>query len=168
MRHRALSAGLIALIAMALPGQLSARELVAIDADVQPGTILVRTSERKLYYVLGGGEAIRYPVAVGKPDKQWFGETHIEGKYVNPAWSPPADMKRDNPKLPEVIPGGSPRNPMGVRAMTLFGDEYAIHGTNQPGSIGTEASYGCIRMHNRDVVDLFERVTIGTPVVVTQ
>ena len=77
-------------------------------------------------------------------------------------------MKRDNPRLPAVIPGGSPRNPMGVRALTLDRDEIAIHGTNRPDSIGTFASYGCIRMHNRDIVDLFERVRVGTPVLVTR
>ncbi len=116
--------------------------------------------------MLGDGTAIRYPVAVGKPGKQWFGATRIDGKYVNPAWSPPAVVRRDNPSLPHVIPGGSPGNPMGVRALTLSGDEYAIHGTNRPDSIGTSASYGCIRMHNRDIVDLYDRVTVGTQVVV--
>jgi lipoprotein-anchoring transpeptidase ErfK/SrfK len=168
MRPHALSAAVATLLVMASPGELSARELVAIDVHVPPGTILVRTGERKLYFVMGDGTAIRYPVAVGKPDKQWFGETWIQGKYVDPAWSPPTDVKRDNPKLPDVIPGGSPKNPMGVRAMTLFGDEYAIHGTNKPSSIGTEVSYGCFRMYNRDIVDLFDRVMVGTPVVVTQ
>jgi lipoprotein-anchoring transpeptidase ErfK/SrfK len=168
MRKHAVSAAVAAVLAVTAPAALSARELVSVDANVQPGTILVRTSERKLYYIVRSGAAIRYPVAVGKPGKQWFGETRVHGKYVYPAWSPPAEVKRDNPKLPDVIPGGSPRNPMGPRALTLFGDEYAIHGTNKPGSIGTYASYGCIRMHNRDIVDLFERVSVGTPVVVTR
>jgi lipoprotein-anchoring transpeptidase ErfK/SrfK len=77
-------------------------------------------------------------------------------------------VRRDNPRLPNVIPGGVPGNPMGVAALTLSGGEYAIHGTNRPGSIGTYASYGCIRMHNRDIADLFERVNVGTPVVVTR
>jgi lipoprotein-anchoring transpeptidase ErfK/SrfK len=168
MRRHAVSAAVAVSFLLTTPGALGARELVSIDASVQPGTILVRTSERKLYYVVRMGAAIRYPVAVGKAGKQWYGHTRVEGKYVHPAWSPPADVKRDNPKLPDVIPGGSPRNPMGARALTLFGDEYAIHGTNKPGSIGTEASYGCIRMHNRDIVDLFDRVPVGTPVVVTR
>ena len=88
----------------------------------------------------------------------------MEGKFVNPAWSPPASVKRDHPELPDVIPGGSPRNPMGVRALTLDRDEIAIHGTNRPESIGTAASYGCIRMRNADVLDLFARVVVGTPV----
>jgi lipoprotein-anchoring transpeptidase ErfK/SrfK len=166
MRKQAVSAAVAALFIMSAPA-LSARELVSVDMNVQPGTILVRTGERRLYYVVRSGSAIRYPVAVGKPGKQWYGETRVLGKYVNPAWSPPLEVKRDNPKLPDLIPGGSPRNPMGVRALTL-GDEYAIHGTNKPGSIGTYASYGCIRMHNRDIVDLFERVMVGTRVLVTR
>ena len=95
-------------------------------------------------------------------------ERAVDGKHVRPAWSPPAEVKRNNPRLPNVIAGGSPSNPMGVAALTLSGGEYAIHGTNRPGSIGTYASYGCIRMHNHDIADLFERVSVGTPVVVTR
>ena len=151
----------------AAPG-VHARERVAFDVGIQPGTIIVRTSERRLYLALGDGTAMRYPVAVGKPGKQWFGQVAIDGKHVAPAWSPPAVVKRDNPSLPDLIPGGSPRNPMGLRAMTLSGGEYAIHGTNRPDSIGTFASYGCIRMYNPDIVDLFERVAVGTPVVVVR
>lgn len=146
----------------------TARELVPFDAAAEPGTIVVRTSERRLYFVLGNGTAIRYPVAVGKAGKQWQGYARIDGKHVEPAWSPPAEVRRDNPRLPDVIPGGSPKNPMGARALTLDRDEYAIHGTNRPDSIGTYASYGCIRMYNRDIVDLFNRVRVGTPVVVAR
>ena len=159
-----LAAGLV--VAGAPPA--AARERVAFEGGVRPGTIGVRTSERRLYFALGDGTAIRYPVAVGRPGKQWFGSAAVDGKHVAPAWSPPAEVKRDNPRLPAVIPGGSPRNPMGARALTLSGGEYAIHGTNRPDSIGTYASYGCIRMHNQDIVDLFERVSVGTPVVVTR
>jgi lipoprotein-anchoring transpeptidase ErfK/SrfK len=147
-------------------GAASARETVSFDAAVQPGTILVRTSERRLYLVTGHGEAIRYPVAVGRPDKQWAGRVAISAKYVAPAWTPPADVRQDNPNLPNVIPGGAPNNPMGAAAMTLSGGEYAIHGTNRPSSIGTFASYGCIRMYNQDIKDLFGRVNVGTTVVV--
>lgn len=147
-------------------GPAAARELVAFQAGVAPGTIVIRTSERSLYLVGEGGSAIRYPVAVGKPGKQWFGWSQVDGKYVNPAWSPPDDVKRDNPRLPAVIAGGSASNPMGPRALTLVGGDYAIHGTNRPSSIGSFASYGCIRMYNQDIVDLFERVRVGTRVVV--
>ena len=129
---------------------------------------MVKTSERRLYYVYGDGRAIRYPVGVGKKGKQWAGESFIGGKYVKPAWSPPEEMRRDKPTLPSVIPGGSPSNPMGAAAMTLSGGEYAIHGTNAPASIGGFVSYGCIRMYNQDIVDLFERVQVGTRVIVTQ
>ncbi len=146
----------------------NAREVVRYNAEVQPGTIVVKTAERKLYLVLGGGEAIRYTVAVGRPGKQWQGKARVSGKYVQPAWTPPAEVKADNPNLPDVIPGGAPNNPMGVAAMTLSGGEYAIHGTNRPESIGKFASYGCIRMLNDDIADLFERVTVGTDVVVTR
>jgi lipoprotein-anchoring transpeptidase ErfK/SrfK len=171
MRHSSVSRALatagaaFALISLLPASSASAREVVPFSG-ASPGTIVVNTSQRRLYYVVGDGTAIRYPVAVGKAGKQWSGTTRIDGKYVNPAWSPPAVVKRDNPKLPDVIPGGSPSNPMGVRALTLFGDEYAIHGTNRPSSIGTFASYGCIRMYNQDIVDLYDRVSVGTTVVV--
>jgi lipoprotein-anchoring transpeptidase ErfK/SrfK len=131
-----------------------------------PGTIVVKTRERRLYYVLGDGRALRYPVGVGRRDKQWYGQSAISGKYIKPAWSPPAEIRRDNPRLPYVIPGGSPSNPMGAAAMTIAGGEYAIHGTNRPGSVGGFVSYGCIRMYNSDIMDLFARVDVGTPVVV--
>ncbi|MBS7696886.1 MULTISPECIES: L,D-transpeptidase [unclassified Chelatococcus] len=133
-----------------------------------PGTVLVRTRERRLYLVLGGGQAIRYPVAVAKPGKQWHGAVRIDGKYVEPAWMPPPDVKRDNPRLPDYIAGGARDNPMGARALTLSGDLYAIHGTTRSmrRSIGTYASYGCIRMLNEDIIDLYQRVRVGTPVIV--
>lgn len=141
-----------------------AREVVSFSGPA--GTIVVKTSERRLYYVTGDGRAIRYTVGVGRKGKTWAGESFIDGKYVRPAWSPPLEVRRDKPSLPDVIPGGSPSNPMGAAAMTLAGGEYAIHGTNAPGSIGGFVSYGCIRMYNQDIMDLFERVHVGTRVVV--
>jgi lipoprotein-anchoring transpeptidase ErfK/SrfK len=162
----AAAAAFVAATFAAQPAQ--AREVVAFRSDVAAGTVVVRTNERRLYYVLGDGRAIRYPVGVGKAGKQWAGVARIDGKYVAPAWSPPAVVKRDKPSLPDVIPGGSPRNPMGAAALTLSGGEYAIHGTNAPGSVGGFVSYGCIRMYNQDVVDLYGRVGVGTPVVVTR
>jgi lipoprotein-anchoring transpeptidase ErfK/SrfK len=147
-------------------GVASAREVVRFESPADPGTIVVKTGERRLYFVLGSGKALRYSVAVGRRDKQWFGRAMINGKHLQPAWSPPEEVRRDNPKLPDVIPGGAPNNPMGYGALTLSGGEYAIHGTNKPSSIGTFASYGCIRMHNADIAELFERVTVGTEVVV--
>ena len=143
-------------------------DVVGFRGDYSPGTIVVKTNERRLYLVVDQGRAVRYPVGVGRAGKQWAGTSRIEGKYIRPAWSPPDEVRRDKPSLPGVIPGGSPRNPMGVAAMTLAGGEYAIHGTNAPGSIGGFVSYGCIRMYNQDITDLFERVSVGTTVVVTR
>ncbi|MEH3118594.1 MAG: L,D-transpeptidase [Methylorubrum populi] len=164
-KDRARLAGAFAGVLCAV-GAAQAREIVPFSDGIGAGTIVVRTNERRLYLVNGDGTAIRYPVAVGKPGKQWSGATQIDGKYVQPDWSPPAEVKRDHPRLPNLIRGGSPGNPMGVAAMTLRGGEYAIHGTNRPNSIGTFASYGCIRMYNQDIADLFERVSVGTQVYV--
>ena len=158
-----LSAGLLT-----TPQAQARPDVVAFRGDYSPGTIVVKTGERRLYLVLGEGAAVRYPVGVGKPGKQWSGVTRIDGKYREPAWSPPAEVKRDNPNIPNVIPGGSPANPMGVAAMTLAGGEYAIHGTNRPWTVGTAASFGCIRMREADIDDLFERVAVGTPVVMVR
>jgi lipoprotein-anchoring transpeptidase ErfK/SrfK len=155
-------AGLLA----ATPAQ-ARPDVVGFRGDYSPGTIVVRTSERRLYLILDQDHAVRYPVGVGKAGKQWAGTTRIDGKYRNPAWSPPAEVKRDKPSIPDVIPGGSPHNPMGVAAMTLAGGEYAIHGTNMPRSVGGFVSYGCIRMYNEDITDLYQRVSVGTSVVVT-
>ena len=167
MRIIGLIAGAAALVAAF--GAAEAREVVNFrDTSVSAGTVVVRTGERRLYYVMGDGRAIRYPVGVGKAGKQWSGTARIDGKHIAPAWSPPAVVKRDKPSLPDVIPGGSPRNPMGAAALTLSGGEYAIHGTNAPGSIGGYVSYGCIRMFNQDVVDLYSRVSVGTTVMVVR
>ena len=162
-------AGMAALAMVFMSGSAPARARHPVGfEDVAPGTIVVRTNERRLYYVVGPGRAISYPVGVGKAGRQWAGRTYIDGKYLHPAWSPPSEVRRDKPYLPDVIPGGASSNPMGVAAMTLNGGEYAIHGTNKPSSVGHFVSYGCIRMYNQDIVDLYGRVGIGTPVVVTQ
>lgn len=131
------------------------------------GTIVVATSERRLYLVLGKGRALRYSVGVGRQGLQWSGNAVIDGMFVKPNWAPPAAIRADNPNLPAVVPGGSAANPMGAAAMTLSGGPYAIHGTNKPASIGGFVSYGCIRMLNADITDLFGRVGLGTPVVVS-
>ena len=143
-------------------------EVVSYRANVPSGTIVVSTAERRLYLVLGEGRALSYPVGVGRAGRQWAGKSMIDSKRIRPAWGPPPDIKRENPGLPDVIPGGSPKNPMGAAALTLSGGEYAIHGTNNPGSIGGYVSYGCIRMYNQDITDLFDRVSVGTPVIVTR
>ena len=146
----------------------AAPEMVRFAGDVQAGTIVVRTAERQLYLVLENQTALRYPVAVGRAGRAWTGISAIEGKFIAPNWAPPAGIRRDNPNLPDVVPSGSPANPMGAAAMTLTGGTYAIHGTNNPESIGKSVSYGCIRMLNADVTDLFARVREGTAVMVEQ
>jgi lipoprotein-anchoring transpeptidase ErfK/SrfK len=161
------AAGLLAILAAPQPAQARG-DVVAFNGGYSAGTVVVKTNERRLYFVMGDGRAIRYPVGVGKAGKQWAGTSRIDGKYIKPAWSPPAEVKRDNPRLPDVIAGGSPHNPMGVAAMTLSGGEYAIHGTNAPGSVGGFVSYGCIRMLNDDITDLYQRVSVGTTVTVTR
>jgi len=162
----AAAAAVFGLLSLAPRPAAAHGDVVAIKADYAAGTILIRTHERRLYLFLGDGHAIRYPVGVGRAGMQWSGVTTISGKYRHPAWSPPAIVRRENPRLPNVIAGGSPHNPMGVAAMTLAGSEYAIHGTNQPQLIGHFVSHGCIRMYNADVTDLYNRVDVGTKVVV--
>ncbi|MBC7279956.1 MAG: L,D-transpeptidase [Hoeflea sp.] len=146
----------------------SASELVPFEDKVEPGTIVVRTGERRLYLVLGDGQALRYVVGVGREGAQWSGASSVEGKFLRPNWAPPPEIRRKQPDLPAVIPSGSPSNPMGAAAMTLAGGSYAIHGTNRPETIGGFVSYGCIRMHNEDIMDLFDRVSVGTPVLVAR
>jgi lipoprotein-anchoring transpeptidase ErfK/SrfK len=153
------------LTAAIIAGAAHGREVVAFSG-FSAGTIVVRTGERRLYFVLNEAQAVRYPVGVGRAGRQWAGTSFIDGKHMKPDWAPPAAVRHDKPWLPSVIPAGSPRNPMGAAAMTLHGGEYAIHGTNQPTSIGGFVSYGCIRMFNQDIVDLYERVRLGTKVVV--
>ena len=149
------------------PSSSLARDVVHFSGYAA-GTIVIKTSQRRLYYVIGGdNEAIRYPVGVGRAGMAWSGTAYIQGKFIKPAWSPPDMIKRENPRVPNVIPSGSSANPMGAAAMTLSGGgEYAIHGTNNPASIGGFVSHGCIRMYNSDIMDLYERVSMGTKVIV--
>lgn len=165
-RIRAALVAALFLFPLSLSPQAAAEELVAYSGKHRPGTVLVNTSERRLYLVLRGGKALRYTVGVGRAGKQWAGRSRIIRKMMKPAWVPPPDVKRDIPGLPDYVAGGSSRNPLGAAALILAGGEYAIHGTNRPGSIGGFVSYGCIRMYNRDIVRLFSRVRVGTPVVV--
>ncbi len=154
-----------AMLAVVFTAVIPARAAAVDVGSYPPGTVVISQSAKRLFLIMDDGQPISYPVAVGRSGKQWRGTVQIDGKYRNPAWAPPAEVKAAEPWLPDYIPGGSSRNPMGMRALTLSGDEYAIHGTNRPDSIGKAASYGCIRMYNRDIVDLFDRVEVGTPVV---
>jgi lipoprotein-anchoring transpeptidase ErfK/SrfK len=165
----AAAAASVCLVTLALvTPAIASGSVVAFGGDVSPGTIVVRTNQRRLYLVLGQGRALVYPVGVGRAGQQWSGRAVVESKRIRPAWAPPPDIKRENPRLPDVIAGGAPNNPMGVAALVLSGDEYAIHGTNRPGSVGKFVSHGCIRMYNQDITDLYARVRVGTPVIVTR
>jgi lipoprotein-anchoring transpeptidase ErfK/SrfK len=134
------------------------------STQYEAGTIVVRNGERALYFVRGDGTALRYKIAVGRQAMQWKGDQKVIDMQKSPAWSPPAIIRAAQPNLPDVIPGGAPNNPMGAAAIVL-GDEYAIHGTNRPEKIGQAVSYGCFRMHNADILDLYGRVSLGTKVV---
>jgi lipoprotein-anchoring transpeptidase ErfK/SrfK len=155
------------LVFTAVPAVASAAR-VGFETTASAGTIVVKTSERRLYLVLGHGEALRYTVGVGRAGREWAGSSSIGAKFLQPNWAPPAEIRKDKPGLPAIIPGGTAANPMGAAAMTLAGGPYAIHGTNSPKSIGGFVSYGCIRMYNEDISDLYHRVHVGTPVVVLQ
>ena len=131
----------------------------------KPGTVIISTSERRLYYVLPGGEAIRYGVGVGREGFTWSGTKTVTMKRAWPDWTPPPQMLKRRPDLPRHMAGGID-NPLGARAIYLGSSMYRIHGSNEPDTIGAAVSSGCIRMTNRDVVDLADWVKIGTKVVV--
>jgi lipoprotein-anchoring transpeptidase ErfK/SrfK len=151
-----------------LPEEL-ARKTISYTGPLAPGSILVRTGERKLYFILPHQQAVQYAVGVGRDGFTWSGTNHITGKAVWPSWTPPQVMvEREAERghyLPASMPGG-PDNPLGARAMYIGHTDYRIHGTTQPWSIGKAVSSGCIRMVNADVVDLYGRVKVGTLVVV--
>ena len=141
------------------------RQLVQFDPRYAPGSIVISTEERRLYYVTQRGEAIQYAVGVGRPGFEWSGTKTISMKREWPDWRPPSQMLKRRPDLPRYMSGG-PDNPLGARAMYLGGSLYRIHGSNEPETIGQAVSSGCIRMTNEDVVDLYNRVRVGTKVVV--
>ena len=168
-----LSAGAIPAFANLLDSQLQPvaspipRETVEFDGRERPGTIIIRTGERRLYYVLPDHQALVYGVGVGRPGFTWAGVTHIAYKREWPDWTPPAQMLRRRPDLPRHMEGGID-NPLGARAMYLAGTLYRIHGSNEPDTIGQAVSSGCIRMTNDDVVDLYSRARVGARVIVTR
>jgi lipoprotein-anchoring transpeptidase ErfK/SrfK len=168
MKNKAVLLALALTAFLPISPALAQGKTVSYSREASPGTIEIHVKERALYFIYEEGRAIRYPVAVPKAGMQWSGSAHIDGKHWSPAWAPPAIVKRDHPELPDYIAGGSPDNPMGAAALTLDRDQYAIHGTTQKmrKSIGTSASYGCIRMLNEDVTDLYQRVSVGTLVTV--
>lgn len=141
------------------------RQIVNYPTNEPAGTIVVDTPNTFLYYVLGGGRAIRYGIGVGREGFTWSGVKAVERKTEWPDWYPPADMLERQPYLPRMMAGG-PGNPLGARALYIGGTVYRIHGTNAPQTIGGQVSSGCIRMMNEDVTDLYERANVGTRVVV--
>jgi len=149
-----------------LPPQFQ-RQMVLYRTSEPPGTIIVHTSERFLYLVQGNGRAMRYGIGVGREGFQWQGLLKISRKQEWPDWTPPPEMIARQPYLPRFMAGG-PGNPLGARALYLGATVYRIHGTNQPHTIGSAVSSGCFRLVNNDVIDLFERVPVGTKVVVRQ
>jgi len=145
----------------------SGREIVRFDPRFEAGQIIVSFGDRRLYFVPQRGEAISYPIAVPREEDRWEGSTTVSNKRVNPSWTPTPAMVAENPRLPRWVPGGHPMNPLGVRALYLGTSTYRIHGTDAPWTIGTAVSKGCIRMYNQDVLDLYPRIPVGTPVLVT-
>ncbi|SON55425.1 putative L,D-transpeptidase ErfK/SrfK precursor [Hartmannibacter diazotrophicus] len=141
------------------------KEVVDYSSKYSKGTIVVNTAERRLYYVLGDGKAIKYGIGVGRPGFTWSGTHTVTRKAEWPGWTPPPRMRTRQPDLPYHMAGG-PDNPLGARAMYIGSTIYRIHGTAEPWTIGQAVSSGCIRMANNDVVDLYERVNVGTRVVV--
>ena len=147
----------------------SGKTTVKFNRSLKPGTILIKTSERRLYYILPGGKAIKYGVGVGRRGFSWRGQKRISRKTEWPTWTPPASMRAREKKKGRILPvsmKGGPNNPLGARALYLGGSLYRIHGTNAASTIGGAVSSGCIRMLNSEVKDLYARVRIGTRVIV--
>ena len=148
-------------------GSPIARTIVSYETKYKPGTIVIETSERRLYLVLADGKAMKYGVGVGRDGFRWSGQHRITRTAEWPGWTPPAQMRKRVPDLPAYMPGG-PDNPLGARALYIGSTLYRIHGTSEPWTIGQAVSSGCIRLTNEDVTDLYERVRVGALVVVHQ
>ena len=142
------------------------RTTVRYDGKYAPGTIVVDTAARRLYLIQAGGSALRYGIGVGRSGFQWKGTHKITSKKENPDWSPPPEMIARQPDVPRHMKGGDPANPLGTHAMYLGSTLYRIHGSPDADSVGEAESSGCFRMRNTDVVDLYRRVRVGTPVIV--
>jgi lipoprotein-anchoring transpeptidase ErfK/SrfK len=143
------------------------KEIVAYETTLKPGTIVVETSERRLYLVLEDGKALKYGIGVGRDGFRWSGQHKVTRMAEWPGWTPPAAMRKRVPDLPAFMPGG-PNNPLGARALYIGSTLYRIHGTSEPWTIGQAVSSGCIRLTNDDVTDLYTRVKVGATVVVHQ
>jgi lipoprotein-anchoring transpeptidase ErfK/SrfK len=150
---------LACLPAAALPPQRS------LTGEYLAGSIVIKTGERRLLYVKSEIEVEIYPIAVGREGRKWIGKSKISRKVLKPSWAPPPLIRKDRPELPALI-GPGPNNPLGAAVLVLGDGTYGIHGTNRDETIGTDASYGCFRMHNDDILALFNKVAIGTVVYV--
>jgi lipoprotein-anchoring transpeptidase ErfK/SrfK len=141
------------------------RQVVEYQGSEKPGTVIIDTPHYFLYLVVDGGRALRYGIGVGRPGFSWSGVKEVSAMREWPDWYPPPEMLERRPDLPRYMPGG-PENPLGARALYLGSTLYRVHGSNEPWTIGTQVSSGCIRMRNDDVIDLYERVKVGAKVVV--
>ncbi|GAB4228338.1 MAG: hypothetical protein Kow0032_08620 [Methyloligellaceae bacterium] len=148
-------------------GGPTGRSEVPFSKKYRTGTIIVSFADRRLYQIIRPGYAMSYPIGVPSGRARWSGTLYVSRKAVNPGWTPTASMRRENPKLPAHVPGGHPRNPLGVRALYLGSTLYRIHGTDAPWTVGQNVTHGCIRMYNNDVIDLYNRTRIGTKVIAT-
>ena len=143
------------------------RYVVRFSRQYAPGQINVSFGDRRLFHIVRRGRAVSYPIAVPRAQDRWQGTLKISMKRVNPPWTPTQSMLRENPSLPKHVPGGHPRNPLGVRALYLGNTLYRIHGTDAPWTIGTNVSKGCVRMHNAHIDELYRKVRVGTKVTAT-
>ncbi len=141
------------------------KKIVPYETKQRPGTIIIETSERRLYLVLENGKAMKYGIGVGREGFQWAGTNRISRKAEWPGWTPPAAMRKRVPGLPAYMPGGI-ENPLGARALYVGSTLYRLHGTTEPWSIGKAVSSGCIRLTNKDVIDLYDRVKVGARIIV--
>ena len=146
---------------------VSGRHSTSFPSNFAPGQIIISFSDRRLYHITSRGRADSYPIGVPAGNARWQGTLRVSRKAVNPRWTPTPSMRRENPKLPVSVPGGHPRNPMGVRALYLGSTLYRIHGTDAPWTVGKDVTHGCIRLYNKDVINLYNKVRIGTKVTVT-
>jgi len=146
-------------------GPSTARTVVSYPGSQKPGTIIISTAQRRLYLVLGNGQALSYAIGVGRAGAAWSGVTQVTAKREWPDWTPPEQMLHRKPDLPRHMAGG-PDNPLGARAIYLGASLYRIHGSNEPDTIGQAVSSGCIRLTNEDVIDLYNRVQLGATVIV--
>ena len=148
-------------------GSKSSRYSTKFSKSYKPGTIVVSFGDRRLYHITHKGRAVSYPIAIPKEDASWSGKYRVTRKQVNPTWTPTREMRIENPKLPLQVKGGDPLNPLGVRALYVGSTLYRIHGTDAPWLIGKAVSHGCVRMYNKDVIHLYNRTSVGAPIVVT-